>query len=168
MVTDPRGIRARVLVVVAVVVAGLSWVILRLLVGSGKNLPEPSWFGVVLFVVLGAALLLVGRPVKRLVAGTNDRPVDPLYAARVLAMSQAAALAGAGILGWYLAQVVLALPDIDVPSQQDTALLLGALAVAAGGVAVVGLVVQGWCRIDDSGRPDDDDDIGGRGGARAR
>ncbi len=168
MVTDPHGVRSRVLVVIAAVVAGLSWVVLRLLVGSGKDLPEPSWFGVVIFVVLGAALLLVGRPVKRLVAGTNNRPVHPLYAARVLAMSQAAALAGAGILGWYLAQVILALPDIDVPSQQSKSVLLGVLAVSAGAVAVIGLVVQSWCRIDESGRSDDADDLGGRGGSRAR
>lgn len=163
MVTDPRGIRARLLVIVAVVVGGLSWVVLRLLLATGRDVPEPSWLGLGIFVVIAVALLLVGRPVKRLVAGTNSRPVHPLYAARVLAMAQAFALAGAAIFGWYAAQVLLSLPDIDVPSRQGRALLLGALAVAAGAVAAVGLVVQGWCRIDDRLDPDDP-----RNGSEAR
>jgi hypothetical protein len=149
VVSRADGIRIRVLVAVAVVVGGASWVVLKLLQGGGRDLPTTSWLAVFIFVALGLGLLLAGRPVKRLVAGRATRPVNPLYAARILAMAQAAALAGAAIVGWYLAQVILLLPDADIPSQQLQMLVLGVLALAAAGLAAVGLVVQKWCRIDE-------------------
>ena len=116
MVSGADGIRTRVLVAVALVVGGASWVVLKLVAGGGRDLPSTSWLAVFIFVALGLGLLVAGRPVKRLVAGRATRPLNPLYAARVLAMAQAAALAGAAIVGWYVAQVVLLLPDADVPS----------------------------------------------------
>jgi hypothetical protein len=64
-------------------------------------------------------------------------------------MAQAAALAGAAIAGWYVAQVVLLLPDADVPSQRLQMLVLGILALAAAGLAAIGLLVQKWCRLDE-------------------
>lgn len=149
MVSRPDGIRFRVLATVAVVIGGASWVVLKLLQGGGRELPTTSWLAVFIFVALGLGLLLAGRPVKRLVAGRATRPLNPLYAARVLAMAQAAALAGAAIVGWYLAQIVLLLPDADIPSQQLQMLVLGILALAAAGLATVGLVVQRWCRLDE-------------------
>jgi hypothetical protein len=149
MVSRPDGIRARTLIAVAVVVGGGSWVVLRLLQGGGRDLPSTSWVAVFIFVALALGLLLAGRPVKRLVAGRATRPVNPLYAARVLAMAQAAALAGAAIVGWYVAQVLMLIPDADIPSQQVQMLILGVLALAAAGLAAVGLVVQRWCRLED-------------------
>jgi hypothetical protein len=149
MVSRPDGIRARTLIAVAVVVGGGSWVVLRLLQGGGRDLPSTSWLAVFIFVALALGLLLAGRPVKRLVAGRATRPVNPLYAARVLAMAQAAALAGAAIVGWYVAQVLMLIPDADIPSQQLQMLTLGVLTLAAAGLAAVGLVVQRWCRLED-------------------
>jgi hypothetical protein len=149
VVSRPDGIRLRVLVTVALVVGGASWVALKLLAGGGRDLPSTSWLAVFIFVALALGLLIAGRPVKRLVAGRATRPLNPLYAARVLAMAQAAALAGAVIVGWYLAQIVLLIPDADVPSQQLQMLVLGILALAAAGLAAVGLVVQRWCRLDE-------------------
>lgn len=149
MVSRPDGIRLRVLVAVAVIVGGGSWVVLKLVQGGGRDLPSTSWLAVFIFVALGLGLLVAGRPVKRLVAGRATRAVNPLYAARVLAMAQAAALAGAAIVGWYLAQLVLLLPDADIPSQQLQMLVLGVLGLAAAGLATVGLVVQRWCRLDE-------------------
>ncbi len=123
--------------------------VLKILEGGGRDLPSTSWLAVFIFVALGLGLLVAGRPVKRLVAGRAARALNPLYAARVLAMAQSAALAGAAFVGWYLAQVLLLLPDSDIPSQQLQMLVLGVLALAAAGLAVVGLVVQRWCRLDE-------------------
>lgn len=161
MVSQAHGIRARLLVAVALVVAGASWVVLKLVEGGGRDLPSTSWLAVFIFVALALGLLVAGRPVRRLVAGRATRPLNPLYAARVLAMAQAAALAGAAVVGWYAAQIVLLLPDVDIPSQQLQMLVLGVLALAAAGLAVVGLVVQRWCRLDENedqrrGQPDSD------------
>jgi MFS family permease len=133
--------------------------VLRLLQGGGRDLPSTSWLAVFIFVALALGLLLAGRPVKRLVAGRATRPVNPLYAARVLAMAQAAALAGAAIVGWYVAQVLMLVPDADVPSQQLQMLTLGVLALAAAGLAAVGLVVQRWCRLEDDDRGGPRDEV---------
>lgn len=149
MVSRADGIRTRVLVAVAVIVGGASWVVLKLLQGGGRDLPSTTWLAVFIFVALGLGLFVAGRPVKRLVEGRATRPLNPLYAARVLAMAQAAALAGAAIVGWYVAQIVLLLPDLDIPSQQLQMLVLGVLAMAAAGLAGVGLLVQKWCRLDE-------------------
>ncbi|HVD21640.1 MAG TPA: DUF3180 family protein [Lapillicoccus sp.] len=153
------GIRTRTLVAVAVVVGGASWVALRLLQGGGRDLPSTSWLAVFIFVALALGLLLAGRPVKRLVAGRATRPVNPLYAARVLALAQAAALAGAAIVGWYVAQVLMLVPDADIPSQQLQMLTLGVLALAAAGLAAVGLLVQRWCRLEDDDRGGPRDEV---------
>ncbi len=168
MVNQPHGIRLRVLVVVALVVAGLSWVVLRVATGSGRELPGQSWLTAVLFVALGLGLVLAGRPVKRLVAGTATRTVHPLYAARVLAMAQAAALGGAAVFGWYAAQVLLVLPDSDVASQQQRILVLGLLALSAAGLSAVGLLVQRWCRLDDERDRDPSDPRFGNDDSRYR
>ncbi len=149
MVTQPHGVRPRVLLLVALAATGLSWVLLRLTAAGGRDLPDASWLGVVILVAIGLGLVAAGRPVKRLVAGTATRTVHPLYAARVLAMAQAAALGGAAFVGWYVAQVLLVLPDIDVASQRQRLLLLGVLTLSAAGLAGVGLLVQRWCRLDD-------------------
>jgi hypothetical protein len=149
VVNRAAGIRARVLVAVALVVGGASWVVLKLLEGGGRDLPSTSWLAVLIFVALGLGLLLAGRPVKRLLAGRAPRPVNPLYAARVLAMAQAAALAGAAFVGWYVAQILLLVPDADIPSQQQQIVVLGVLALAAAGIAAIGLLVQRWCRLDE-------------------
>jgi len=168
MVSQPHGIRLRVLLVVAVVVAGLSWVVLRLASSGGRELPDVSWLGIVIVVAIGLGLVAAGRPVRKLVAGTATRTVHPLYAARVLAMAQAAALGGAAIFGWYAAQVVLALPDADVSSQQQRILLLGLLALAAAGLSGIGLLVQRWCRLDDEEDRDPSDPRFGNDDSRYR
>ncbi len=158
MVTPTHGIRARALFLVALVAGGLSWIVLRLWMNTGHLLPQASLLGLGLFVALGVGLYLAGRPVRRLVSGTATRRVHPLYAARVLALAQAAALAGAATLGWYVAQILLGLPDADVPSQQTQILQLGVLGLGAVGLSAVGLLVQRMCRLDDEPPAQDDDD----------
>lgn len=155
--TSSDGIRLRLLVAIAVVVGGASWVVLKLLRDGGRDLPSTSWLTVFIFVAFAVGLVVAGRPVRRLVLGRATRHVSPIYAARVLAMAQAAALAGAAIFGWYAAQVVLLVPDADIPSQQQAMLTLGVLALGAAALSWAGLVVQRWCRLDDQDRGGRDD-----------
>ncbi len=157
MVSRPHGIRIRLLVAVVAVAGALSWIILKLWTNAGHLLPQASWAGLPLLVAVATGLYLAGRPVGRLVAGKATKPVHPLYAARVLVLAQAAALAGGAVLGWYLAQIVLLLPDSDVESQQNQIVELGALGLGAILLSAAGLVVQRMCRLDERD-PDDGDD----------
>ncbi|MEO3937884.1 DUF3180 domain-containing protein [Dermatophilaceae bacterium Soc4.6] len=149
MVTPPHGVRLRLLLAVAIVVGVVSWVGLALWAMGGRALPPVSWAALPILLAVAIGLVLAGRPVQRLVAGTATRRVHPLYAARVIALAQAAALTGAVGLGWYAAQVVRLLPDSDIPSQQQDILRLVFLGVGAVLVSGAGLLVQRWCRVDD-------------------
>lgn len=153
MVTQAHGIRARLLVAVAVIAGAIAWIGLQLWLNSGHPAPVVSWAALPILLAAAAGLYFSGRPVKQLVAGTAVKPVHPLYAARILALAQAAALTGAVILGWYVAQIIHLLPDADVASQQQTILELGLLGVGAILLSVAGLLVQRMCRLDND-RPD--------------
>ena len=91
VVSRPDGIRARVLVAVAVIVAGASRVVLKLLADGGRDLPVDELAGRVHLRRAGAG------SARRRASGeaARRRPghpsAEPLYAARVLAMAQAAA-----------------------------------------------------------------------------
>ena len=101
-----------------------------------------------------------------LVAGVADAPadaegeakgtLDPLRAARVVVLAQAAALTGAAAAGWYLSQIVVVATDLSLVANRGRLLPLSALVVAALALAGAGVVAQRWCRIDppDAGEGD--------------
>ncbi|MBP8838153.1 MAG: DUF3180 domain-containing protein, partial [Dermatophilaceae bacterium] len=138
MVTS-GGVRLRQLVVVTVVVGLLGLVVLRLL---GGTVPSPGWPGVVLLLFMAVGVYFAALPVKRLRERRVLSPGSALRAARSLVLAQAAALTGAGLLGWYAAQVVVLLPNVDVDSQRGRMWLLVAHAVAAIVLVVSGLLAQ--------------------------
>lgn len=161
VVSHPHGIRLRLLGLVALVSLALSWIALKLWTNAGHLLPPASWAALPVLLVMAAGLYAAGRPVRRLISGTATTPVSPLYAARVLGLAQAAALAGAAALGWYAAQVLLLVPDADIESQQRRLLTLAALGLGAVVLAAAGLLVQRMCRLDDREpwhEQDEDDD----------
>ena len=58
----------------------------------------PLTVAITLFFV-AIAVVLLAIPIRRRVTGKRKEPVDPLYAARVLALAKACSLAGALLLG---------------------------------------------------------------------
>jgi len=115
---------------------------------------------VLAFMAVG--VFFAGLPVRRFLRGQSRKSLNPMRAMRTLVLGQAAALTGALVCGWYLAQVLVLLPDIDVQSRRTLAIRLAAL--SAGGVllAVAGLLTQRMCRVDNGigsiGDGDEDDD----------
>jgi hypothetical protein len=119
---------------------------------AGPPLPLP-WTAVAGTAALAVAVVSLGVPVRRWVAGRRDRPLDPLYVARAFVLAKAAAYGGALLAGWYAGQALALLPD--VVGTRRTKLLMALLAVVAAiAVSVAGLVVQRWCRVP----PSDDDE----------
>ncbi len=158
MVSHPHGIRLRLLGGVALLSVALSWIALKLWTNGGHLLPAVTWAALPVLLAIAAGLYAAGRPVRRLVAGRATTPVSPLYAARVLALAQAAALAGAAAVGWYVGQVLLLLPDADIDSQQHRMVTLGGLALGAVVLSAAGMLVQRMCRVDDRNRRDEQDE----------
>lgn len=149
------GVRARHLVTTALVVGVAGYALLRLAAGSSA-VPSPGWAGLLLVLVMAAGVYAAGLPVRRLRSGRPAPSMSPLRAARTLVLAQAAALTGAGLVGWYAAQALLLVPDLDIDSQRARVWPLLAL-VAAGVVLVAsGLLTQRMCRLDDDQRPGPD------------
>jgi hypothetical protein len=145
-----RPARLRTVLLVAVAVGVVAWVVLDAReAGGSSSLPMP-WTAAVAIALLDVAVLVSGLEVRRWVQGRRERPLDPLVAARIAVLAKAAAYAGGGLCGWYLAQAAVVLPDLV--GDRRTRVLIALLAgLAAAGLAAVGLLVQRWCR-----RPPDD------------
>ncbi|WP_294570383.1 DUF3180 domain-containing protein [uncultured Arthrobacter sp.] len=91
--------------------------------------------------------LVFGVRVLRWRNGKRDRELNPILAARTLVLAQATAYAGALSLGWHTGIFVDQLSLLAVRDTFGPA--WGTLALMAGGIVmvVVGLVVEGFCRI---------------------
>lgn len=147
------GIRVTTLVIAGLVMAVVAWLVLRGL-ASGGTLPEPGWIGLVAMLFLGGGLVAAGWQVRQVRDGKPLAHVTPLRAARTLVLGQAGALTGAVLVGWYVANVLALLPDIDVESQRGRIWPFAAHAVVALLLSGAGMLVQRWCRL----RPRDDDE----------
>lgn len=147
------GVRITTLVLAGLLTTALAWVGLRLLRGA-QNVANPPWIGVAVMAFLGAGLLVVGWQVRQFRDGKATNRLSPLRAARTLVLGQAGALTGAVLAGWYVANVLVLLPDSDVASQRDWIWSLAVHVLAAVSLSVAGMVVQRWCRLP---RKDDDE-----------
>jgi hypothetical protein len=133
---------------VGIAIAGgvLGWLLqVGLAAGGAPSFQPPATLYSVLFI-LAFGLLLLGRPIRRLVRGRTKRPVDPFYAMRVLVLAKASSLTGAllvGVAAALLGYAVSRTGSFAVPAFWPD-LLTG---VAALALCVAGLVVEWWCRI---------------------
>jgi hypothetical protein len=143
---------------VALVSVAVSWVGLDIWTGSGGNPLPLSWSAVIGTVALVVVVIAAGLPVRRWVKGARDRALNPLVAARTAVLAKASAYGGAALVGWYLSQGLLILPDL-VGERRERFIIALVASGAAAGVSVAGFVVQHWCRIP----PDDDETPGPQG-----
>jgi len=157
MVRDGRGVSTRLVLLLGLVVTGFAYLGLRIWTGQGLLLPQASWGALIVLVFMACGVFFAGLPVRRFLRGQAKKSLNPMRAMRTLVLAQAAALTGALVTGWYLAQVLVVLPDFDIESRRTLVVRLAAL--AAGGVlmAVAGLAAQSMCRVD---KRDDGDDGG--------
>jgi hypothetical protein len=131
---------------IAVAGGAVGWLLQVALVANGApSFIPPATFYSVLFI-LAFGLLLLGRPVRRLVRGKAQRPVDPFFAMRVLMLAKASSLAGALLVGAAAALLVYAVSRTGTAATPafwpDVLTGVGALALC-----IAGLVVEWWCRI---------------------
>lgn len=147
--------RVRTLVVLAVVVGALSWLLLHILDGNGTTLPPLTWTApagvLALAVVVGVAWWSVRR--RRSPDNPAIRPIEPLGMARLAALGKAASHVGAALTGLYAGWVLLLLPDLEISSRRDRAVLAGVAAACAVLLVVAGLLLERACRVRDDDRP---------------
>jgi len=160
MVRDGRGVSIRLVLLLGFAVTAIAYPGLRVWTGQGHELPPASWGAVIVLVFMACGVFFTGLPIRRFLRGQAKKPLNPLRAMRTLVLAQAAALTGALVAGWYLAQVLVLFPDLDVNSVRAVAVRPGALAASAVLMAIAGLVAQAMCRVDggDEGETGDDED----------
>lgn len=145
---------------VGVVVLLVCYGLLRWTTAHGHGLPHMSWFILVTLVLLSFAVLAAGWEVRAYLHGTSTRPPTPLRARRALVAAQAWVLAGSMFAGWFAAFALVELGRLDAGSARGGLIQAIVLLVGSIGAVIVGLVVQGWCRIPKN-KDDDDDSPGG-------
>ena len=150
-----RPVSTSALLLVALCAAVVGWVVLGAVDRSDLGPLGVPWTAPAGLVVLAAAVLGSGWPVRRWNRGDRSRPLDPLRAARTLVLARATSVTGAALVGAYAAVVLLLVPTADVEPRRERLLLALVATVASAALAVAGVLVERWCRL-----PPDDRDEG--------
>ncbi|GAB4086525.1 DUF3180 domain-containing protein [Myceligenerans cantabricum] len=140
--------RTSILSLVAVFagVAVVGWPVLRALEANGVHLPPVPWLVDVAIVALATTVFWLGWTVRAYQKG--DRPsLDGLRAARTLVLAKAASLTGALLGGWYLAQVLLVLPDLGIEPRRAMAVAAVIAVVCSVVLSVVGVLAERFCQL---------------------
>lgn len=152
--TPHAGVRVTTLVIAGLATTVIAWLGLRMFAGSGS--PDSGWAGLVAMVFLVGGLLYAGWQMRQVRDGRSSPAITPLRAARTLVLGQAGALTGAVLAGWYLANLLVLLPDSDVDSQRARVWPFLVHVAVAVLLALSGMLVQRWCRVRPRDRDDDD------------
>jgi hypothetical protein len=134
------------LIAVLVAVAVVGWLALRALEARSVYLPVVPWVVDVAILGLAGLVFWSGWAVRSYQKGKRPS-LDGLRAARTLVLAKAAALTGALLGGWYLAQVLVVLGDLAIESRRDRAVAAGIAVLCSVVLAVVGLVVEKFCEL---------------------
>ena len=150
-----RPTRIRVLVLLAALATMVSLLVQRQLRAAGRDMPPVPWTASIGLLLVACLVYSAALPVRRMLrGGPRARPVNPLRAARAAVLGKATAYAGSVVLGWYVAQVILLAPDLNVDARQAQAVRAVVTALAALAAAVAGLLAERMCRVppDEAGR----------------
>ena len=138
--------RWQTLLLVTVVTGLVCWALLHLLDGEGVHLQPVPWLVIAVLVVLSGTVFTMGWAVRQFLRGKRPT-LDPIRAARTAVLAKASAYTGSLLAGWYAAQVLLVLGDLDILTRRERAITAGCAALGAVVLAVVGLVVEWFCRV---------------------
>jgi uncharacterized membrane protein YbhN (UPF0104 family) len=130
---------------------GITWLVETGLAAGGRAIVLPPFTLAVALVLIGAILLFMARPVRKVSRGLAKR-IDPFYATRVVMLAKASSLSGALVGGGGVGIGAFLLSRSVSPAVGSVTMAF-ATAVAAAFLVVAGLVAEHWCFIP----PDDDD-----------
>lgn len=127
-------------------VGAVSWFVWTTVVGRGGLPPSVPWTVAAVLLVLAGIVLRLGLAVRQYQRGKKPN-LDPLRAARTAVLAKASAYTGGILTGWYAAQTLVLLMDLANEPLRAGALSAGGGTLAAVVLAVVGLVVERFCRL---------------------
>jgi hypothetical protein len=136
----------------------LVWTALRMLVMRGSALPSPAWPVIVVIALLAIGVVAAAWPIRQWNAGRRDRAINPLRAARTVALAKASSLTGALMTGVWGAFAIVTLPRLEFAAQPGRAVAVALAVLASLALLVAGVLAERWCRIP----PEDDGSEGVR------
>ncbi len=137
--------KARIIVLVAVACAAVSWLLLGLVY---RSLPPLPWSGVPTLLIVGLAEAYSGTLLRaRIHQRPGTKPVEPIAVARMAALAKASAYAAAvigGVAGGFSLYVA---GSIDKAFPRRDAFAAVATFVAAAFLAAAALYLEYCCRV---------------------
>ena len=138
-----KATRIRELALMAVLAGVVSWVAVREFYGS---LPQLRWFVPLSLVLLGIAEAVAGSNLRaRVQRRPGALPVDPIVAARQLALAKASAIVGALMVGAWAGLLVYALNQLDYLAAADNDAITAGIGVGSAAALVAGALWLEYC-----------------------
>ncbi|RFA18570.1 DUF3180 domain-containing protein [Subtercola boreus] len=147
-----RRTRPLTLVLLAIFGGFVGFVVEIALASTGRPIIALPLSLSITLVAAGAIVLALALPIGRAIRGTNQRPIDPFRAMRVVVLAKASSMVGSLIAGVGFGVVVYLLSRAVVPAVASLWLSIGA-AIAGVVFLVCGLVAEKLCTLP----PDDRD-----------
>jgi hypothetical protein len=143
----------RWLLVVALITAGLVWLVVAIAYGQ---LPQVPTYAPVSLVFLAVAEGVSAASIRARLAGRpGTRPIEPLAVARLAALAKASGLAGALMAGGYAGMLAYSLQHVDRRVSAQDAVASGFGVAAAALLVVAALLLERACRHRDVPPGDD-------------
>jgi uncharacterized protein DUF3180 len=143
------------LIAIAILVGGLTHVVIREVYGSLPALPRYAPASLV-FVAVSLGLTAAGT--RNRLAGRSGRPINPLLVARYAALAKACSVVGAALTGFYVGILAYVLTLTDAPIPRSDSVTASGGAVAAIAVVITALALEHVCRVPPPPEDHDDDD----------
>jgi hypothetical protein len=148
------------LVIIGGLVGGLVEVALA---SSGRAIIIPPLTLPIALAAIGAIVIVLAVPIRRLTKGKSKAPIDPYYATRVVMLAKACAISGSLVVGLAVGITIYLLTRLAVPGVGS----IGLAIVSFFGAAILlaaGLIAEFMCTIP----PADPDDDSGKKPIRVR
>lgn len=128
-----------------------------LVADSLSGLPVIPWSAIPTLLLLALAeAYTAARTARRIRRDPGTEPIEPISAARLLALAKASALFASLAVGFFLGMALAITERLDLPTHREVFLTMLGTAVAAGLLLAAALYLENACRV-----PDDDGDENG-------
>jgi hypothetical protein len=145
--SEPRGAvtptRVRDLLAIAVIAAALGWLAVRAWYG---DLPKLHWFVPLSLALLAFVEIVTGSQLRaRIRRKPGTIPIQPLAAARALALAKASAIVGAAMTGLWGGLLIYTVPKLDYLAAAGNDTRTGVIGVGAALALVGGALWLEFC-----------------------
>ncbi|WP_067606270.1 DUF3180 domain-containing protein [Nocardiopsis listeri] len=140
------------------VLAALGALVGLFVANSLSGPPLIPWSAIPTLLLLAfAESYTAGRTARRIRREPGTEPIEPISAARLLALAKASALFASIAAGLFAGMALSITARLDLPTHREAFLVSLGTALAAGLLLVAALYLEHACRVPDDGEDDIDD-----------